>query len=394
MVKGTSNGSALQSEKSFSQLVMDEASQDTLTESNCREAFPEIIGRSQAMMQLLPMIFKVSRSDGAVLIAGESGTGKELIASAIHRLSNRASRKFIAINCSAIPEALLESELFGHERGSFTGAHARRQGIFEIAHGGTIFLDEIGDMPLHLQAKLLRVLQEKQYSPVGSHELKRSDVRIVAATNVDLKKAVEQKTFRLDLFYRLNVLPINVPSLSERAGDVPLLLDHFLEIAQRKHGLQRPCYFTHEAMETLLAHSWPGNIRELQNLVERLVVVTSGGPITRDLIPQDILLAQVEKVEAPVVEKARALPEVSQDLVAAAQETAGASGYLMPLPTEGLDLASFIEKLENDLILQALERTDNNKQKAAKLLGLNRTTLVERLKKRGIGHINSPSIAK
>ena len=391
MVKGTNNGTTYLSEKSFSQLILDEASQDSVTESNCREAFPEIIGRSQAMMQLLPMIFKVSRSDGAVLIAGESGTGKELIASAIHRLSNRASRKFIAINCSAIPEALLESELFGHERGSFTGAHARRQGIFELAHGGTIFLDEIGDMPIHLQAKLLRVLQEKQYSPVGSHELKRADVRIVAATNVDLKRAVEQKNFRLDLFYRLNVLPINVPSLRDRIGDVPLLLDHFLEIAQRKHGLKRPCYFTHEAMETLLGHAWPGNIRELQNLVERLVVVTSGGPITRDLIPQDILSAQLD---TPLdQDKTPPRPEVSSDM-SACTALAESVGYLMALPAEGLDLASFIEKLENDLILQALERTDNNKQKAAKLLGLNRTTLVERLKKRGIGHINSPSIAK
>ena len=201
---------------------------------NIRQTLSEIKGQSTVMEKVLQTVAKVARSDSPVLINGESGTGKELIARAIHRLSPRVSRRFVAINCSAIPENLLESELFGHVKGAFTGAEGRRKGYFEEANGGTIFLDEIGDMPWRLQAKLLRVLQEKQFSPIGSNETKQADVRVVAATNVNLEKAVADKNFRLDLFYRLNVLPVRVPSLKERSEDVSILLNHFLDLSHQR----------------------------------------------------------------------------------------------------------------------------------------------------------------
>jgi len=220
-----------------------------LTGEHWRNSFPEIIGRSIPMMNVLETVSKVARSDSAVLIYGESGTGKELIAKALHRLSPRADKAFVAINCSAIPELLLESELFGYEKGAFTGADKRRAGKFEHASGGTIFLDEIGDMPAQLQAKLLRVLQEKRFTPIGSNESREADVRIIAATNVDLESAVKKQTFRLDLYYRLNVLPVQLPALRERSEDIPSLLEHFLEISNRAGG--GGCWFTPEAVDVL-----------------------------------------------------------------------------------------------------------------------------------------------
>jgi transcriptional regulator with PAS, ATPase and Fis domain len=268
-------------------MLFDPKSDATVVPASWRDAFPEIIGRSVAMQRVLETVSKIARSDSSVLISGPSGTGKELIASAIHRLSPRSTKRFIPINCSAIPEDLLESELFGHEKGAFTGADRRRAGYFEIAEGGTILLDEIGDMPQRLQAKLLRVLQERKFSPLGGSELKRADVRVIAATNVDLEKAVAEGRFRLDLYYRLNVLPIHLPALNERSEDISSLLDHFLEISNRVHSPTNPCFFSQELVDHLSKYAWPGNVRELQNLVERVVVIKGGGAISVDQLPRE-----------------------------------------------------------------------------------------------------------
>lgn len=356
-----------------------------INQGNVRDFFPEMIGRSTSMLRVYETISKIARSDGAVLIQGESGTGKELVAAALHRLSPRADKRFIAINCSAIPENLLESELFGHEKGAFTSADRRRVGHFEAATGGTIFLDEIGDMPASLQAKLLRVLQEKRFTPLGGNELKKADVRIIAATNIDLEKAVHDGRFRLDLYYRLNVLPIALPPLRERQDDIPQLVEYFLELAQRNHPMSNVSCFTVGAIQRMKSYEWPGNVRELQNLIERLVVLNGGGEIGEEQLPQGI--AGVPAVAVPPV---ASVLTTNMAIDKAAPLMARPSALVrMPndsgtLPETGIDLQSFIESLENSLITQALSRTQNNKNQAAKLLGLNRTTLVERIKKRGI----------
>ncbi|MBI2603346.1 MAG: sigma-54-dependent Fis family transcriptional regulator [Deltaproteobacteria bacterium] len=343
-------------------------------EENYRELFPEIAGRSPTLTHALRLVAKVARSPSSVLILGESGTGKELIASAIHRLSERRYKCFVAINCSAIPEELLEAELFGHEKGAFTGADRKRIGHFGAAEGGTIFLDEIGDMTPRLQSKLLRVLQEKQYSSVGSHTVKHVDVRIIAATNKDLEQAVKDNSFRLDLYYRLNVLPVELPPLRARAGDVELLLEHFCEQMNRLHLPETSCWFDPQALETLRSYSWPGNVRQLQNLVERLVLTHPGGRIGKDDLPPEFV--QAKDLEPRPADEMPALAPPSSEIY-----RAGASAQL---PKMGLNLNEYIESLENNLILQALQRTNNNKNQASKLLGMNRTTLVEKIKKRNI----------
>jgi len=387
-----------------------------------RSCFPEIIGRSQAMLRVLETVAKVARSDSSVLIFGESGTGKELIASALHRLSSRSDKPFVALNCSAIPENLLESELFGHEKGAFTGADRRRAGRFELAHGGTIFLDEIGDMPINLQSKLLRVLQEKRFTPVGGNESREADVRIVAATHVDLDAAVKKGTFRLDLFYRLNVLPVTLPSLRERSEDIPAFLEHFMEIANRAHPVDVPCFFTPEVIDKLTAYAWPGNVRQLQNLIERLVVLRGGGAISPEHLPREFaevgVMARSESGNLGGLNPDpggewqngerlhRGLFPTPHPGLGQPGKSAPTGHILMPrpgvaaaqgpanfgeLPADGLDMVNYIEELENHLIMQALERTNYNKNQAAKLLGLNRTTLVERIKKRRILPLNLPS---
>lgn len=360
-----------------------------------KQSFPEIVGRCQTMQMVLESVAKIARSEGAVLIHGESGTGKELIASAIHRLSLRSHKRFVAINCSAIPESLLESELFGHEKGAFTGAVGRRAGHFEMAAGGTLFLDEIGDMPMRLQAKLLRVLQERTFTPVGGSEQKSADVRIVAATNIDLEKAVNQGQFRLDLFYRLNVLPVQMPALRDRGEDIPQLLDYFLGAANRNHQLQNPCYFTSEVVQILQGFSWPGNVRELQNLVERLVIMVGGGPVLIDHLPTEY---RKQSPRAQLNTPSLAPRDLSSFDQTFTKPSSSESSFVVQgplgsnrapkdfgkLPDEGMNLSNFISELENSLIVQALERTGQNRNQAAKLLGLNRTTLVERIKKRRI----------
>jgi transcriptional regulator with PAS, ATPase and Fis domain len=361
------------------------------------------------MLQVFDSVLKVARSQSAVLILGESGTGKELIASAIHRLSLRADRRFYAFNCSAIPENLIESELFGYVKGAFTGANARKLGLFEIAEGGTIFLDEIGDMPLNLQVKLLRVLQEKKFIPLGSTEERTADARIIAATNMNLLDAVTNKQFRADLYYRLNVLPVHLPPLHERKEDIALLLRHFLRISNRMHGLAQPCALSDEVMKHLSAYSWPGNVRQLQNLVERLVVMRGGGIIRLHDLPAEYMehpqatVAMVGKRQetkpAPTISRITQAEFPSESLphsdIATMTADLPSSEFLESLFKEGFRLTDYIENLENHLICRALTLTANNRNQAAKILGMNRTTLVERIKKRSIGReIGIPEVLK
>jgi DNA-binding NtrC family response regulator len=373
-------------------LLLDEA--PAAAPANWRQVFPNIVGRSAAMASVLATVSKIARSDGSVLILGESGTGKELIAHAIHRLSHRAAAAFVPINCSAIPETLLESELFGHEKGSFTSADRKKIGKFQYAHGGTIFLDEIGDMKPGPQVKLLRVLQEKKFAMIGSNELIDADVRIIAATNADLERAIRDKIFREDLYYRLNVLPIHLPALRERSEDIPDLLEHFVEVQNRLHGVQRPCYFSAEATARLTRYRWPGNVRQLENAVSRLVILKGGGEIGVGDLPPELLTLSDEPRESRAGFRAEAALPLPRpiDLAAGPRvQGVGVPADFGRLPETGMDLPSFIENLENDLIRQALERTGNNRNQAAKLLGLNRTTLVERIKKRQLSPLNEPS---
>jgi DNA-binding NtrC family response regulator len=325
------------------------------TQLRSRYRFDNVIGESAALRRVLDMVDRVAGYDSTVLITGESGTGKELVARAIHWNGARAERPMVSLNCGAIPEDLLESELFGHVKGAFTGAVQPREGRFRAADGGTIFLDEIGDMSPKLQVKLLRVLQEKTFEPLGSSKSERVDVRVIAATNKNLEDAIRDGTFREDLYYRLNVIPIEVPPLRERKEDLPLLVEHFLA-RHAGEGPRRVTGVSEAAMERLRAHDWPGNVRELENLIERLVVLRGDGVIDVDDLPP-----RLRPVETP------------RSLVG-----------LPSLGPTGLDLNELLDRIETQLILQALERTHWNKNRAAQLLGLHRTTLLERIKKRGI----------
>ena len=314
-----------------------------------------LVGNSPALVDLFRIVDRVAHTDCTVLITGESGTGKELIARAVHQNSQRKSGPLVTVNCGAIPEALLESELFGHAKGAFTGASGTRVGRIQAAQGGTLFLDEIGELPLSLQVKLLRVLQYKEYSPVGDGRVLSADVRVVAATNVDLERAVAEGTFREDLYYRLNVIHVRSPALRERANDVPLLLNHFFKLASHRLGRSDLTGFSERAEELLSQYSWPGNVRELENTIERAVLLAAGSKIE----PND-------------------LPDRVCGLRSATPTTSAA------LPNTGIDLRHAVESFENKLIQQALERTGWNKKQAAVLLGINRTTLVEMLKRKRI----------
>jgi len=328
-----------------------------------RYQFSQIIGQSQEMQDVFSLVEKVADSDSTILITGESGTGKELIAKSIHSLSSRKHESFIAINCGAIPSELLESELFGHVRGAFTGAISTRAGRFELADGGTIFLDEIGDLAPQLQVKLLRVLQERSFEPVGSTKSIHVNVRVVAATNKNLEELARAGQFREDLFYRLNVIPIGVPPLRERKQDVPHLLAHFIQLmnARKKRNITG---ISASALEHLIYYPWPGNIRELENLVERLIILKGSGLIdVGDLPPSYQALGQ----SIP-----KALELNRQPLTK------------IEIPESGIDFNSLVDQFENQLLIQALERTHWNRNQAAQLLGLNRTTLVEKIKKKGL----------
>jgi DNA-binding NtrC family response regulator len=315
--------------------------------------FENIVGNSSALRGVLDIVSKVADADSTVLITGESGTGKELIARAIHFNSRRTERMFVTVNCGAIPEHLLESELFGHVRGAFTNAISHREGRFALANEGTIFLDEIGDMSPNLQVKLLRVLQDSTFEPVGSSKSMTVDVRVIAATNQNLEEAIRERRFREDLFFRLNVIPIEVPPLRERPDDIPLLVHHFLEIASQNQG-GRVEDIAQEALELLCAHAWPGNVRELENLMERLVILGSGAEIQASDLPPPFRQPSASSASAPRI------------------------------PPAGLSFRSTVDDFEANLILQALEQTQWNKNRAAQLLGLNRTTLLEKIKKKGL----------
>ncbi len=311
-----------------------------------------IIGNSDSILQIFDMIKRVSPSKSTVLITGGSGTGKELIAHAIHQNSPRQKQPFVAVNCGAIPESLLESELFGHIKGAFTGAIANKTGLFELADHGTLFLDEIGELPLMIQVKLLRVLQEKQFKRVGGIKDISLDVRIITATNRELPKMVQENTFREDLFYRLNVIPIHLPSLRKRREDIPLLANHFLEKYNREIGK----HFTHisqAAMQQLLAYNWPGNVRELENTIERAVALESEPIIHLSSLPETI--RGVTEQFAPVIP--------------------------VDIPPEGIHLENIVDEVEKDLLVKALEKTGWVKKHAAKLLHLSFRSFRYRLDK-------------
>ena len=332
-----------------------------------------MIGESPQILELLKIIDKVAASDSTVLITGESGTGKELVAKEIHRRSKRNAGAFVPINCGAIPKELLESELFGYEKGAFTGANRTKPGRFELANGGTVFLDEIGDMSPDLQVKVLRVLQERAFERVGGIKEIQVDVRIVAATHRDLEEAVKEGHFREDLYYRLNVIPIRVPPLRERRSDIPLLIQHFIKVFSQRAGT--PTMEIEElAMEAFMAYSWPGNVRELENVVERLIVLAEGNTISLEDLPERIkgALGKASKGQEGR-ETGSAKGPISIDQIAH-----------LPLPENGVSLPEVIRKLEIGLINQALSRTNGVKSKAAQLLGLKRTTLVEKMRKFGM----------
>ncbi len=320
------------------------------------------------MRELFQILETVSASASTILITGETGTGKEIVARAIHHNSPRRAQRFIALNCGAIPETLLEAELFGHVRGAFTGAIGTRQGRLEQANKGTLFLDEVGTMSPAMQMKLLRVLQEREFERIGDTHTIKVDVRVIAATNSDLQKMVAEGAFREDLFYRLNIIPIHLPALRDRREDIPLLVQHFLkkfsvpEPVSRVRGPARPAShepaagaltISQQAMRALMAYSWPGNVRQLENAIERAVALSGGR-------------SQIETAD------------LTTDILQASQAAAAPP---LNLPDDGIDLEGYVNRIEHELIRRALEKTGGNKGQASRLLNLKRTTLVEKLKR-------------
>jgi len=326
-----------------------------------------IVGKSAAMQQVFKMIGRVSHSDAPVMITGESGSGKELVARAIHHYSQRSSKAFVAINCAAIPEQLLESELFGHEKGSFTGATGTRVGRFEQSNGGTLFLDEIGDMPMPLQGKILRVLQDGEFSRVGGNETLKTDVRIVAATNRNLEQEVSDRKFREDLFYRLNVVRIQLPPLRQRIEDIRLLAEYFVQkVAIQKH-LPR-LKLSEEAMRVLESHSWPGNVRELENTIQRACVLAT----TDLLLPKDIPLGTATSPDQPA--------PLNSSASSGPMSTEAAIEILLQA-AQSLPDVQLLPWLEREFTLYAMKATKGNQVRAAKLLGITRATLRKRIER-------------
>ncbi|MBI5513375.1 MAG: sigma-54-dependent Fis family transcriptional regulator [Deltaproteobacteria bacterium] len=312
----------------------------------------KIIGKHPGIRGVIGVLKRVAKSNCTVLVTGESGTGKELAVAALHDASSRAKGPLVSVNCGAIPETLIESELFGHAKGAFTGAVATHRGKVGAAEGGTLFLDEVGELPLAAQVKLLRLLQQREYSPVGDSRTVKCDLRVVAATNRDLEAEVVAGRFREDLFYRLNVVQVRLPPLRERSEDVELLAGFFLKAYTEASGREDVTGFTPEALDALRAHDWPGNIRALENAVERAVLLCPGPLVDVEDLPQKVRKGRAARSEATA------------------------------LPDAGIDLRAAVSAFENRLIKQALERTRGNKNRAAQLLGLNRTTLVEMLKRK------------
>jgi len=339
----------------------------------------ELVGQSASIREVKRLIVQVAPRDINVMITGESGTGKEVVARCLHQQSERCGGPFVPVNCGAIPGELLESELFGHEKGAFTGAISSRAGRFELARGGTLFLDEIGDMPLPMQVKLLRVLQERTFERVGGTRTIDADVRVIAATHKNLEAMIEAGTFREDLYYRLNVFPIEMPPLRERLDDLPLLVSALVErLKAQGVGSYR---FHPSAMESLLRHSWAGNVRELANLLERLAIIYPGGVVgVSELPPKFRHLEEPDPSRYEALEGAQAAGGVP----AAGAPALSAGGGDVVLPEQGIELKAFLEKLEQSLINQALERCGNVVARAADELGIRRTTLVEKMRKYGI----------
>jgi sigma-54 dependent transcriptional regulator, flagellar regulatory protein len=336
------------------------------------ELFRNLVGSSAGIQRVRNMIEMVARSDANVLIVGESGTGKEVVARHVHHHSNRRSKPFVPLNCGAIPPDLLESELFGHEKGAFTGAIASRQGRFEMADGGTLFLDEIGDMSLSMQVKLLRVLQERCFERVGSSRSVSVNVRIIAATHVNLDQAIREGRFREDLFYRLNVFPIETPALRERTEDLPLLVNDLVE--RLDHEGRGTIRLTPSCIESLTAYRWPGNVRELANLVERLSILYPNGAVDVHDLP--------EKYRAPDVV---ARVPARSPMIVVPEARAAADPTALRLPRTGLDLKEHLTTIERELIQRALEESDWVVAHAAKRLHMGRTTLVEKMRKFELG---------
>jgi len=312
-----------------------------------KDEFKEIIGKSDEIQEVFQLVDKVADTDSTILICGESGTGKELIAKAIHYRSGRSNQPFVSINCGALPESLLESELFGHVKGSFTGAIKDKEGLFKVACGGTFFLDEVGETSPAIQVKLLRVLQEREIIPVGGTTPIKVDARLIAATNADLEKAVQEDTFRADLYYRLNVIPIVIPPLRDRRDDVELLVDHFLRIASENSGRKRT--LSKETMELLVNYDWPGNVRELENIIERAVILEEEDEITVDSLPDKIRNHSQQRRKI-VMEKAQMT----------------------------------LEELEKEYLISVLEATGWQKKKASSILGINASTLYRKIQRYGL----------
>lgn len=315
----------------------------------------KIVGSHTSIRDVIMMIDRVARSSCTVLVTGESGTGKELAVAALHDASPRSQKPLVSVNCGAIAENLVESELFGHAKGAFTGAHAARPGWVARAEGGTLFLDEVGELSLAMQVKILRLLQQKEYSPVGESRTVRCDIRVVAATNRNLEQEVAAGKFREDLYYRLNVVHVHLPPLRERIGDIEVLAQAFLQTYAERIGRDDLVGLTDDALSAIKAHEWPGNIRALENAIEHAVLLSEGSMIRFEDLP-----AKVRQSSQRSVKSSR------------------------PLPESGIDLRSAVESYENNLIRQALDRASGNKNRAAQLLGLNRTTLVEMIKRKGL----------
>ncbi|MDF3936919.1 sigma-54 dependent transcriptional regulator [Pseudomonas citronellolis] len=338
--------------------------------------FRSLVGTSRAIQQVRQMMQQVADTDASVLILGESGTGKEVVARNLHYHSKRRDAPFVPVNCGAIPAELLESELFGHEKGAFTGAITSRAGRFELANGGTLFLDEIGDMPLPMQVKLLRVLQERTFERVGSNKTQNVDVRIIAATHKNLERMIEDGGFREDLYYRLNVFPIEMAPLRERVEDIPLLMNEL--ISRMEHEKRGSIRFNSAAIMSLCRHDWPGNVRELANLVERLAIMHPYGVIGVGELPKKF--RHVDDEDEQLASSLR------EELEERAAITAGLPGLDSPamLPAEGIDLKDYLANLEQGLIQQALDDANGVVARAAERLRIRRTTLVEKMRKYGM----------
>ncbi|PCI56627.1 MAG: sigma-54-dependent Fis family transcriptional regulator [Gammaproteobacteria bacterium] len=354
--------------------------------------FRSLVGTSKAMNDVRFLIEQVAKTPASVLVLGESGTGKEVVARNIHNLSSRAKETFVPINCGAIPAELLESELFGHEKGAFTGAISMRKGRFELAEGGTLFLDEIGDMPQPMQVKLLRVLQERTFERVGGSKSIKADVRIIAATHQNLEEMIKEGTFREDLYYRLNVFPIETPALRERKEDIPLLLTELL--TRFEHEQAKTVRFTEKAIESLMEHSWPGNVRELSNLIERMLIMYGDQIVDVAELPPKYQHIEVEKYTPEYPEELQEQDAINalfsgcdyddedddyvdHEIVDLTQNSSDAD----TLPNEGLNLKEHLAELEVSLISQSLAKHDYVVARAAETLGMRRTTLVEKMRK-------------